>query len=468
MTTLRRATCNLDHNAPNPGRIVSKVLMLADVVGWQEVRDLDQRRALKGLNPKWWRTYWPGGAGDLVPITWDARRYRLVASGSMRVHPGVKGITPARVIVWVVLTDIATGRRVAHVNTHFIQGRQNYRWRRPLWALHLKMLNARVAWLRKTYGCAVVVGGDWNAQNARLSNARMVVPDRPTKDTTTVDYFAVAGPVRVGTVTTHSVGSDHSAVAVELHPTIPTTPPKPPTKEQPMKFVSKEEWGSTLGRQATRRTHPIGKTHGVTLHWEGPHMGTFPHSRCAEKVRGIERFHEQTRGWADLAYNGVICPHGYVFEGRGAGVQSAANGNSDDNDDWYALCYLGGEGDGFTEEGKQGFLDAVHWLRTKGGAGPRVNGHRDHKATACPGGLIYAWLQTADFNTPVTPPKKETEMNAQQEKMLAMTLDAAQRAVIRGNVNTRLMQRLAQETKVDISDLSKEIAACDAQDKAAQ
>lgn len=175
---------------------------------------------------------------------------------------------------------------------------------------------------------------------------------------------------------------------------------------KPSKFVTKEQWGSTLGRQATPRTHPIGQTFGVTLHWEGPHMGSFPHSACDDKVRGIERFHEQNRGWADLAYNAVICPHGYVFEGRGINTQSAANGNSDDNDDWYAVCYLGGERDPFTDAAKVAFIEAVQWLRSEGNAGSRVNGHRDHKSTACPGDTIYRWLKTANFSADPTPPPK--------------------------------------------------------------
>ena len=162
------------------------------------------------------------------------------------------------------------------------------------------------------------------------------------------------------------------------------------------RFVSREHWGATP-RGATVTTHPIGGTEGVTLHWEGPHMGPFEHGLCAVKVRDIQRFHKEDRKWADVAYNLLVCPHGYVFEGRGVGVRSAANGSTQTNDDWYAVCYLGGELDGFTENGKAGFTYAVQLLR-RAGAGPKVNGHRDHKATSCPGPSIYAWLQTADFS----------------------------------------------------------------------
>ena len=197
----------------------------------------------------------------------------------------------------------------------------------------------------------------------------------------------------------------------------PTPPRTPPVKDAPMKFVSRAAWGARP-RGATTSTHPIGSTRGVTLHWEGPHMGSFPHGQCASKVRSIEAFHRNTRGWADIAYNAIVCPHGYVFEGRGAGVKSAANGNASTNDDWYAVCYLGGERDPFTTEGKQGMHDAVQWLRARGGAGPAVNGHRDHKSTACPGDVIYGWLRSHDFGstggtgrTTPAPKKEEDDMS---------------------------------------------------------
>jgi hypothetical protein len=166
---------------------------------------------------------------------------------------------------------------------------------------------------------------------------------------------------------------------------------------KPSKFVSRSAWGARP-RGATPSTHPIGSTFGSTLHWEGPHMGSFPHGECDNKVRSIEAFHRDTRDWADIAYNALVCPHGWTYEGRGLHTMSAANGNTEDNGAWYAICYLGGEGDPFTADAKIGFIEAVQWMRSEGGAGSRVNGHRDHKSTACPGDAIYRWLQTANFS----------------------------------------------------------------------
>lgn len=159
-----------------------------------------------------------------------------------------------------------------------------------------------------------------------------------------------------------------------------------------MTLVSRGEWGAELPNGVTRIVGPV---RGVTVHWEGPAMGwPWPHSQCARKVRSIQRFHQGTRGWADIAYNALACPHGQVYVGRGPGVRSAANGESaiGGNDQWYAVCYLAGVGDEFTAEGQAAMLEAIAWLRKEGSAGQLVNGHRDHHPTDCPGDVIYRWV----------------------------------------------------------------------------
>lgn len=131
------------------------------------------------------------------------------------------------------------------------------------------------------------------------------------------------------------------------------------------------------------------KPDGVAIHYEGPRMGNFAHSQCRGKVLGIQRFHQVTRGWADIAYNYVVCPHGYVYEGRGLNHGSAANGTTAANRTLYAVCALMGEGDVVTAAMMAGLKEAVELCRTR--AGNKVVGHRDLFATACPGPL-YARL----------------------------------------------------------------------------
>lgn len=129
---------------------------------------------------------------------------------------------------------------------------------------------------------------------------------------------------------------------------------------------------------------------GVTIHWNGPGVGVVPHTRCPGMVAGIQRYHQDVKGWDDIAYTALVCQHGVVFEGRGVGYRTAANGTRAGNATHYAVCALTGEGDPLTPALLAGLDDAIVWLRTSG-AGPDVNGHRDHKPTRCPGDDLYAW-----------------------------------------------------------------------------
>ncbi|RJL34010.1 hypothetical protein [Bailinhaonella thermotolerans] len=88
----------------------------------------------------------------------------------------------------------------------------------------------------------------------------------------------------------------------------------------------------------------------------------------------------------------MVCRHGYTFEGRWLGRRTAANGTTAGNDDWYAVCALMGDGDKVTPEMLAGIRSTVEYLWSKG-ARDRVNGHRDHISTSCPGGALYKWVR---------------------------------------------------------------------------
>jgi len=172
------------------------------------------------------------------------------------------------------------------------------------------------------------------------------------------------------------------------------------------KFVPRLEWKA---RPPKSKAPSIQHTdRGNTLHYEGPKMGSFPHESCATKVRGIQAFHMDSRGWADIAYSSLVCPHGYVYEGRGFGARTAANGTNEGNDQSYAHCYLGGVGDPLTDEAKQG-LTLIRLDFEQRGSGDKQWVHGDWKATACPGAPCISfvkkdgWFFGVEPTTPDTP-----------------------------------------------------------------
>lgn len=157
-----------------------------------------------------------------------------------------------------------------------------------------------------------------------------------------------------------------------------------------MRLITRGSWGARHGRGDTNITPSRG---GVTVHYEGGGKLTGkPHSQCAGRVRGIEDFHVNTRGWLGIAYSYLVCEHGYVFEGRGLGRRTAANGTTSGNQNWYAVCALIGDKDPAADALLTALRDAIDYMRSHG-AGGKVNGHRDHLATSCPGGRLYEWVR---------------------------------------------------------------------------
>lgn len=162
------------------------------------------------------------------------------------------------------------------------------------------------------------------------------------------------------------------------------------------RYVPRAEWGAEP-RVTPSSAGTISKPKGVVIHWEGPRMGAMTHDRCAGTVRSIQSFHVRPgsqggRGWLDIAYNWVVCQHGYVYEGRGLRYRSAANGTTAANAGYYAVCALVGQGDPLTIELLRGLNRTVNALRASG-AGKKVQPHHQHYATECPGPDLTRWIK---------------------------------------------------------------------------
>lgn len=135
----------------------------------------------------------------------------------------------------------------------------------------------------------------------------------------------------------------------------------------------------------------------MTVHWFGSPKAAATHAGCDDLLRGVQRTHMGpgglgvAEGGADIAYNHAVCPHGAVYELRGFGVQTGANGTTVGNSVHAAVVYMAGEGDPFTDVGKAGlnFLIA-EWRRR--GAGIQVYPHNFWTGSECPGTAIRAWL----------------------------------------------------------------------------
>lgn len=156
-----------------------------------------------------------------------------------------------------------------------------------------------------------------------------------------------------------------------------------------MQLVTRAQWGAPPTTPAAVMTH----AEGTKVHWIGGPYTTPDHAHCAAKVREIRAEHlaNKVNKWVDIAYNYLACGHGYVFEGRGAGRESGANGNQPLNLAHYAVCAIVGTGETPSPALLTAIRDAIDHLRAHG-AGSEVLGHRDGHATDCPGDVLYAWV----------------------------------------------------------------------------
>ena len=162
--------------------------------------------------------------------------------------------------------------------------------------------------------------------------------------------------------------------------------PRPPAYE----VVSRATWGA----ESLKDNHdPMARITRITVHHtaEIAGMGERPD---ADLVKGIQDFHRNTRGWADIGYHWVIGQDGRVYEGRALHVQGAhaGGGNNIEN---LGISVIGD----FTATmpPTRALRTLTLFLRAQqkryGIPMEQVFGHREFKATACPGDMLFAWLE---------------------------------------------------------------------------
>ncbi|MFE1361305.1 LysM peptidoglycan-binding domain-containing protein [Streptomyces harbinensis] len=157
-----------------------------------------------------------------------------------------------------------------------------------------------------------------------------------------------------------------------------------------MQLISRTAWGAP----ATSPAAALPSARGVAVHYLGTRYDSRPHSQCAAMVRSIRASHlaNKQENYADVAYNYLVCEHGYVYEGRGAGRRSGANGGTAQNTSHYAVCALHGTTGQPSDALLRGLAEAIAHLQQHG-AGREVVCHGDLTATACPGGPLTSWVR---------------------------------------------------------------------------
>lgn len=155
-----------------------------------------------------------------------------------------------------------------------------------------------------------------------------------------------------------------------------------------LNIVNRSQWRARHGRGGTNVTPSRG---GTAVHYNGGPISRGDHANCAARVRSIESFHVSGNGWAGIAYNYLICHHGVVFEGRGWGRRSAAQGTNAGNQNFLAFMFLMGGSQTLNAAMRTAGRLLVLHLRSRG-AGSQVRPHSYFTSTSCPGNSGRSWI----------------------------------------------------------------------------
>lgn len=164
-------------------------------------------------------------------------------------------------------------------------------------------------------------------------------------------------------------------------------------------LIPPEEWGALPPRK--QRQLSKSSVRGIAIHW----VGVPVNGDSAAITKSIDRYHRETRGWWQIAYQATIGQDGRAFECRGFRNRSGANGSSLANRSHGALCLLVGPGQKPSEEMIHSTRNVIAAWRRVWPSALDIVGHRDIKPkTECPGDYIQTLIDDGVFDPGETMP----------------------------------------------------------------
>ena len=100
--------------------------------------------------------------------------------------------------------------------------------------------------------------------------------------------------------------------------------------------------------------------------------------------------------WCDIAYSFLVCRHGEVYEGRGWKNRTAAQGTNAGNDNYVAICFLGGDKEGrddVTQKGREAITDLINMAQKQIFKKKMdIEPHSHFHSTGCPGNELRKFI----------------------------------------------------------------------------
>jgi len=220
--------------------------------------------------------------------------------------------------------------------------------------------------------CGTVIGQTGTGSCYKYKNAKQTC----TLNGVSYEWFSVefgSGGWIAGTYLNHGQASQCST---------PTGCPR---------IVTRAEWGARNPTSTSAISRPVPRY--FVHHTEGSACTT--QAACSSTVRGIQNYHMDSNGWADIGYNFLVGEDGNAYEGRGWDRVGAHSPNY--NSVAYGVSVIGS----YTSRNPNAAaLQVTQQLISCGislgklSANYSLHGHRDGTCTDCPGNTLYATINT--------------------------------------------------------------------------
>jgi hypothetical protein len=164
-----------------------------------------------------------------------------------------------------------------------------------------------------------------------------------------------------------------------------------------MEIIPAKVWGREVTGNPSR-LRPALITE-LTVHYTGAPSVNVAKNEVAAYIKRTERGHKARPNddLSTIGYNFLIDEYARIWEGRGWEIRNGANGTKS-NDTSISVCILVGVKD---NKLSAEVIDAVRELRAMASKKFKrelvVRGHRDHKATSCPGEDVYKLVKNGTF-----------------------------------------------------------------------
>ena len=165
-------------------------------------------------------------------------------------------------------------------------------------------------------------------------------------------------------------------------------------------ILTRTQWGSRGPKKPFTYLNKK-RVVGIAVHHSGVKNGP----KGVTAVKAFERHHMDANGWNAIAYNWLIDEEGVIYEGRGAGVISAATRPYNSRTE--SICYTGDGDKAIPAKTQVSLTWLIADIQKRYSNKLWVKGHRELASTSCPGHILYDWVKAFRSGTTIVQPTKK-------------------------------------------------------------